>query len=188
MKILKIYLLLFVLSAFVFSSCKKDDEVTASKEEMITGSDSKSWQITGAEGMLLGEEYSAFKIDFYNNNKIYSGGQEIPQAWIPEEFDDIPTFPACAKDNIIVFKKDKTYEANEGAVSCNTPSEFLLTEGTWSLSEDQKVLILNDKSGAEIKYNLTTLTEQSIKGETSGSLAINGSAIDYTLTTTFTAK
>jgi len=188
MKTLTIQSFLILSLGLLIFSCKKDDEPQASREILIAGESSKSWKITGAQGTLQNQEYSSFMIDFYNDNKIYAAGQEIPSALIPEEFADIPTFPACAKDNIIVFSSDKTYETNEGATPCSEESQFILTHGTWVLSADEKTLTLNDNSGVEIKYTLTDLTEQTMEGENSGSFVIQGTTTDYILTTTFTAQ
>jgi hypothetical protein len=184
MKTLRPFSILLLFAVVLLSACKDDDESpNEEKEKLLAGETSKDWKVTAITGSTNHPAFSALSIDIFNNT-AYLVGQPIPISNY-----DLPEFPACAKDNIITFKRsDKTYTVSEGASTCSTAYAFELTSGTWEFTDDKETLKLTDNSGSVFTYNVVKLTEQTIEGENEGEFSYGGSNIDYTIKTTFTAQ
>ncbi len=66
---------------------------------------------------------------------------------------------ACLDDNQLLFKKDGTYEKNDGPLICVPGSPFILDEGLWELTDNnQKLGLRRRNTSAFIRYDVTELT------------------------------
>lgn len=52
---------------------------------------------------------------------------------------------ACSKDDILVFKADKTYEWNDGASKCKATDVQVYEKGTWEFNSSETEMIWNKK-------------------------------------------
>jgi hypothetical protein len=181
MKYLKNLLILTMIALTIFTSCKDDESPNKENEKFLAGETSKDWKITSVKGSTKNPLYSSISIDIFNNKLTILGNTFPTSAY------DLPQFPECAKDNIITFKADKTYKVNEGATACTTAYEFELTEGTWAFTDNNEALKLTDKNGVVFTYVITQLTETVIEGENTGEFTYDGTNLDYTIKTTFSA-
>ncbi|MEA3427315.1 MAG: lipocalin family protein [Bacteroidota bacterium] len=77
--------------------------------------------------------------------------------------DDYAGLTACVKDNKVVYRANGTYESNEGATKCNPSDPQILETGTWSLTTNETILVVQATNGNQI-YNATieTLTTNSL--------------------------
>ncbi|HUR10904.1 MAG TPA: hypothetical protein VM012_06020 [Flavitalea sp.] len=57
--------------------------------------------------------------------------------------DEAVFWPVCEKDNEIVFKKNHSYEINEGATKCDPLDEQMIDAGRWSLSSGDTKLVID---------------------------------------------
>ena len=110
----KLFSMLALASIFALSSCKKDDDsVSKTPAEYLTAG---NWKITG---MTI-------------NPGIDVGGIVIT---------DIYTFVEdCTKDDLIKFNADGTMVEDEGATLCDPDDPQTTTDGTWTLTNDDKTL------------------------------------------------
>lgn len=181
MKYLK-QLSIIIISLALLGACKDDESPSESKEKLLAGETSKDWKVTAILGSTDYPDLSAFSFDIYNN-KAYVGTLELPA----DQF-DLPTFPECAKDDIITFKADKTYSVSDGGSPCSGTSIFQLSSGKWELIDDGNTLKLTTSSGQQIDYKLIEVTEKNIVGENQTEFSMNGNNVDVTIKTTFTAQ
>ncbi len=71
----------------------------------------------------------------------------------------------CAKDDLLVFSADKTYERNEGATKCQTKDAQVYEKGTWELATNDTELILNktarfkllEITGSTLRYSVVSV-------------------------------
>ncbi len=77
--------------------------------------------------------------------------------------DDYASLSACVKDNRVVYRANSSYESNEGATKCSASDPQILETGTWSLTTNETVLVVQATNGTQI-YNATieTLTATSL--------------------------
>ncbi len=123
----KIYfqaIIIFLAILPVFISCKKDADTVEPVKTNTELLTFGSWKLTAA---TINSE----------NNGITDMYAEMDN---------------CAKDDIMTFKTNNTFVADEGATKCNTddPQTEL---GTWIFSTDEKIITVDDDS-----YPIKTLS------------------------------
>ncbi|MBC7892668.1 MAG: hypothetical protein H7Y12_10675 [Sphingobacteriaceae bacterium] len=70
-----------------------------------------------------------------------------------------PGLVACLDDNQLLFKKDGTYEKNDGPLICVPGSPFILDQGQWELTENNRKLGFKPRNtSAFVRYDVTELT------------------------------
>ena len=52
---------------------------------------------------------------------------------------------ACSKDDILVFRADKTYEWNEGLSKCRDKDQQIYEKGTWEFNSSETEMTWNKK-------------------------------------------
>lgn len=134
---LQTLVVLFVFSALLLTtSCKKDEDVTPDKTELLT---SGSWQM------------SALTID----PAIDWFGAPVTNV-----FAQLPT---CAKDDLTIFKSNGIVNYDEGPSKCdlNAPQT---TTGAWALNFDKTVLTIS-RDGDTESWDISALTETTFQAE-----------------------
>ena len=103
----------FMLSiALFFVACDKDDN-GANNTDNLTGS---QWKITS----------SVAKFTFNG---------------VEQTVDVYAQLPACQKDNLVEFKTDGTFIADEGATKCS-PNDPQEETGTWVFAQDETHIVV----------------------------------------------
>lgn len=128
----KIYLMYSL--AFLAFSCSEEVEVNpASYSDILTGGDSKAWQLISTQADLRG----ALGVD-----TVSLGVSGKP----------------CRRDDVLIFHKaGKVLEVNEGATKCDENDENVIASGTWNLNPANRRLFLGNND-----YKLVTLTENEL--------------------------
>ncbi len=85
--------------------------------------------------------------------------------------DDFASLSSCVKDNRVVFRPNNTYESNEGATKCNVSDPQIWETGSWSLTQNETVLVIQATGGTQI-YNAA------IETLTTGSLGLSFTKVD----------
>lgn len=57
-------------------------------------------------------------------------------------------FPNCSKDDLYVFKSDKSYEFNEGPSKCDDTDPQITDVGTWAFNTDETLLLITPNGGS----------------------------------------
>jgi hypothetical protein len=70
----------------------------------------------------------------------------------------------CTKDDCTTFKSDGTLTFDEGATKCD-PTDPQTSSGSWSLSADEKSLILTE-SGTSFSFTIVEINEDKLVLET----------------------
>lgn len=126
--------------AMAFSSCKKDDDDdnggNSTKDILTSG----SWKI------------SALTI----NPGIDAGGGIVIT-------DFFSMMPDCTKDDLMMFKDDGTLIFDEGPTMC-VPGSPQQTEGSWTLSSDNKTLTIKESGEDDIVVTITEVSSSTMKG------------------------
>lgn len=78
--------------------------------------------------------------------------------WVEDAIDN------CSKDDCTTFKSDGTLTFDEGATKCD-PTDPQTSSGNWSLSADEKSLILTE-AGITFSFTIVELNEDRIVLET----------------------
>jgi hypothetical protein len=99
---------------------------------------------------------------------VTKAGLLTSSGWIMKSM--VATFPApigdmdlyameeeCAKDDILLFKSDKTITGDEGAIKCDPADPQTTDEGTWELTSNDTKLVLTD-DGEVTEFTITSLT------------------------------
>ena len=124
---------------FLFSACKKDDDVTT-KTDLLTSS---SWKIT------------ALTIDpalptFDNEGNITGSTNDL-----------FAMLEDCSKDDIYSFNTDKTLSMDEGASKCDN-SDPQKSTGSWSFNSDETTLTIKVEEYPET-MSILELTDKVLK-------------------------
>jgi len=65
----------------------------------------------------------------------------------------------CSRDDIMVFRRDKVYEWNEGPTKCSSKDEQVYDKGSWEFNQDETEVVLNKTE----RYKIITLTQTSLQ-------------------------
>jgi hypothetical protein len=152
-------ILLFAM-ALVFSSCKKDEDDNNNGNSTVDHLTSGAWKITAMmvdPGIDLG------------------GGIVIT--------DFFTMMPACSKDDLITFHSDGKIIFDEGATKC-VPSDPQTTEGTWTLSGDNKTLTMKEPGEDDIVVTITEISSSMMKGTYTMDEDFGAGTQTYTITIT----
>jgi hypothetical protein len=107
---------LVILTAAAITGCKKksDDMSNATKTQLLTNG---SWKMT---------------------SEIFDSGDraDLPYEMINYE-------PTYFRDDLYMFKTDGTYIHDEGATKRNPSSPQIAEEGTWRMSADESVIVID---------------------------------------------
>lgn len=77
-----------------------------------------------------------------------------------------PGLVACLDDNQLLFKKDGSYEKNDGLLICVPGSPFILDQGQWELTDDNRKLGFKPRNtSAFIRYDITELSSERLSYE-----------------------
>jgi len=77
-----------------------------------------------------------------------------------------PGLVACLDDNQFIFKKDGSYQKTEGSLICVQGGPFLLDEGRWELTENNRKLGLKPRNtSAFVRYDITELSADRLSYE-----------------------
>lgn len=147
--------LLSLVAVVLVVACKDDPK--PSTAEMLTAPAS-GWMQTS---VLVTVPGSSVTVDVFND---------------PNFADD---FPACSKDNTIVFKADGTYSV-ENNTKCNNAEPAQLETGTWALSADEKTITFTPVSGSVHTATLLNISETELKAEVT--LDVNGNPVKAMVT------
>ena len=71
-------------------------------------------------------------------------------------------FPNCAKDDLYIFKSDKSYEINEGPSKCDDSDPQIQEVGTWGFSTNETLLLLTPTGGTTEETAFESLTSSKI--------------------------
>ncbi|MFT5253867.1 MAG: PKD repeat protein [Flavobacteriales bacterium] len=82
----------------------------------------------------------------------------------------------CGKDDIFSFKTNGTYSNEEGATKCNQNDPTVIDTGTWSLSSDEKIFIVDAEEWTFV--NALTTSAMKISFETDDG---NGNKVEITM-------
>ncbi len=116
-----------------FESCTKDDDTNSS-----SGTVSKSGLIS-AEGWIMNSFVTVISAPYDTT------------------FNQYDLMDACEKDDILMFKSDKSISSDEGALKCDPNDPQTSDEGTWELASNDTKLIITD-DGEQMEFTITTLT------------------------------
>ena len=150
----KILFLALAFAPLAFTSCSDDDD--PSKTELLTN---KNWVMTAAT------------ID--PSLPVLGGGTTTNL---------YNQFPSCTKDNILIFKTDKTMNFDEGATKCNV-SDPQTEPGSWLFNTTETILSIT-QDGETTSITIKTLTSNKLNG--TYQQVINGTT--YTIDATFEVK
>lgn len=98
---------------------------------------------------------------------LYSKSEEKLNAgaWV----DDFPSWPACEKDNKIVFRTNNTMEENEGATKCDPSDPQIVFTSAWAFTENDTKITLFGTSATVDQLDENTLivtSQESVGGTT----------------------
>ncbi len=158
--VLKFKSILFALTmvAVAFTGCKEDkDDNKADKTSMLV---EKQWQAT------------AFTIDpaidWFGNGTLVTN--------------IYAQLPACAKDDLTIFRKNGTVAFDEGSSKCSA-NDPQTRSGLWTFNPDQSVISITE-DGETDSWNILEFSNDRIKVE----FTVEDEGITYTLTSTYVAK
>jgi hypothetical protein len=138
--------LLLLAMAFVVSSCNKDDDDDNNNGNKTTTEylTSGSWRITA---MVLDPP-----LDLGNGLVI----TDLYQS---------PMLPQCAKDDYFTLHADGKVTFDEGPSKCD-PADPQTTEGTWTLSDDEKTLTMKEPGEEDITMTISGVNDDTFTGTT----------------------
>jgi hypothetical protein len=115
--------LLALMISGLFAQCKKDkeDEIQLSKTDMLT---SGQWRVIAHTSNLAFD----WDLDGTSETDLYNA------------------YEPCERDNYLVFKKDGSYERNEGATKCFSEDPQSDT-GTWFFVENETKINIDGDVG-----------------------------------------
>lgn len=131
MKIFQLLSISILAIALTMGACKKDDDSKSARDILIEG----QWDLTAA--------------------KVNPGIEVFPGVVISDLLiDEEP----CDADDLTIFNADGTATGDEGATKCDPSDPQTYSNGTWSLSSDEKQLTI-DFDGEEITFNIASITD-----------------------------
>ncbi|HZY82381.1 MAG TPA: lipocalin family protein [Cyclobacteriaceae bacterium] len=133
--------LLPVILVILVVACGKDDP-KPSTTEMLTAPTS-GWLQTSILVTIPG---STSTVDVFNDPKYAS------------------SFPACDKDNAMLFKVDGKYSV-ENNTKCDTTEPAQLETGTWKLSADEKSITFTPSGDTAYTATILSISETELKAE-----------------------
>jgi Lipocalin-like domain len=88
----------------------------------------------------------------------------------------LPLIDACELDNVWTYAAGNTYTITEGATKCNAADPDLVETGTWSFSDGEAKINIQNAGGSVVSgATINTLDENNFKFTTSGT-----NAVEYT--------
>ena len=131
----RLFLLLVIISPFIFLSCDKDDddESPKSRTELLT---SGTWKRTALTSNPA-----------YDWNADGNAATDVLSIMLP-----------CERDNFDTYKPNGIMETNEGASKCD-PSDPQTWQTTWALVDNERQIRYDDT----YNYTIVELTEITLK-------------------------
>ena len=77
----------------------------------------------------------------------FVNGKDVTQNW-----------EACTKDDLLVFRRDNSYERNEGTLKCSNKDLQVYDKGYWEFDSGQANIVLNKNK----TYKIVTLTANTL--------------------------
>jgi hypothetical protein len=147
-------LLLFVFTAIVSTSCKKDeDKKPKTREEMLVG---KKWQIKAAT---------------VDPSITLPGG--TTNNWYNQ-------IPPCSKDDFVMFNSNGKFVDDEGGVKCSVNNPQTV-QGDWLFNADKTVITLTYNPGETVSWTIKSLNDSELVGETQFDIGGTIYTITFTL-------
>lgn len=158
MKIFQFFGLSLLAMALTMGACKKDDDTKSTSDILIEG----KWDLTAA--------------------KINPGFEVFPGIVLSDLLlDEDP----CDADDLTIFNADGTATGDEGATKCDPSDPQTYSNGTWSLSADEKTLTINFDMTPVI-FNVKSVSSSTIVLETAADNFDDTFPSTSTVTFTFT--
>ena len=88
----------------------------------------------------------------------------------------------CDRDDFVRFEKPNVFKNDEGATNC-AQSDPQTTTGTWVFNQSQTIVTVTGPGSPAQSYNITELTDTSLKYTVTES--VGTPAVNYTYTATF---
>lgn len=79
-----------------------------------------------------------------------------------EPKDDFSNKPACVKDNLEFYLADKTFTITEGDTRCPGSTQQIILTRTWSLTPDEKTILIHRPSVPDESYDIIELTDSTL--------------------------
>jgi hypothetical protein len=124
-------LVFIVMLTFLVFNCKKDEKVTTSKKDLLSG---KSWIMT-AETIS-----PAINVNGTMITDLYSQTAN------------------CTKDDIGKFNSNGTYTLEEGPTKCSVNDPQVFETGTWTLNSDETIIVMTSSTGSVTNGKIQELT------------------------------
>jgi hypothetical protein len=144
----------------MFTACKKDDNSTPSRKDMLVNG---RWQLTAST----------------TNSKFATSTSTV----FDSTEDNLASYYPCEKDNLDIFNSDGTVTEDEGSTKCASTSPQTTVIGTWSLSNNDSKFILtpsaNQNDTTTISGDIIELTSTTFHFRSTNVRTVN----PYTLTT-----
>lgn len=144
-----------LLSVAVMTGCKKDDNKSKSKTELLT---SGSWKQTSI--------YFSPAVDWNGDGQT--------------ENEVINLYQPCDRDDLMTFKTNGTVVSDEGASKCDPSGPQIIETTNWKFSDNETKIMLGDP-GQEESAQLLELSASVLKVKIT---AVEG-GVTYTETLTF---
>ena len=127
----KIKILSIITLTVLVINCKKDENVTSSRKDLLSG---KSWIMT-AETI---------------SPAINVNGTLITDLFSQE--------PSCAKDDIAKLNSNGTYTLEEGQTKCSVNDPQVYETGTWTLNSDETIIVMTSSTSIVTNAKIQELT------------------------------
>ncbi len=142
-------LVIAVITALLIGSCKKDKENNNST------------------------------VNVSEKTKLITGGGAKGWLFVSAKKDNVETLENCQKDNLYVYKTDKSLIVDEGATKCAANDPQVIA-ATWSFNTAEDSVSYN-LAGSIEKYKIVVLTEKDMQLNTIDTVLGAGTAYTYTI-------
>ncbi|HYX06918.1 MAG TPA: lipocalin family protein [Bacteroidales bacterium] len=146
-----------VVLLMLAGSCKKDDETSLNKTDLLCKA---PWKLTAAT------------IDPAFPMPDFSGNTVSITDFYAQMVDD------CSKDDTQKYNSDGTFTFDEGSVKCDSETPQTST-GTWTFNPDETIITETDPDGS-YSYHMIKITENEM--QISEVMPMDG--VNYTITMT----
>ena len=161
-KSIKYLSLLLILFSLIAISCSKDDDDPANQsakttKEYLTAGNWKTTAMTISPGISF-------------------GGVTIT--------DFFAQFPACTKDDLVLFNSNGTITDDEGPTKCDPNDPQTTTEGSWSLNSDNTILTITYPGEPAMSLTISTINDTTLTGTYTLVEDLGNGLLTYTISVT----
>ncbi len=158
MKIFKMLGLSLLAISLTMGACKKDEDTKSTADILVEG----QWDLTG---LTINPGFEVFP------------GVVISDLLIDED--------PCDADDLTIFNADGSATGDEGATKCDPSDPQTYSNGSWSLSADEKTLTITF-DGIQIPFTVKSASSSKSVLETAADNFDNTFPATSTITVTFT--